>query len=59
LLRTDFFDSDSFFENEMRVKLEQSRLANAIPVSSPFGTVLVAGHRSLSFRATLKRPAIA
>ncbi|SEN86548.1 hypothetical protein SAMN05443254_112213 [Bradyrhizobium sp. OK095] len=43
----------------MRVKLEQSRLANAIPVSPPFGTVLVAGHRSLSFRATLKRLAIA
>jgi len=31
LLRADFFDSDSFFENEMQAKLEQSRSVDGGP----------------------------
>jgi hypothetical protein len=34
LLRADFFDSDSFFENEMRAKLEQKRSARGGPASA-------------------------
>jgi len=34
LLRADFFDSDSFFENEMVSKLEQSRSASRGAVAS-------------------------
>jgi hypothetical protein len=43
LLRADFCDSDSFFENERQVKLEQSRTADRHKL------------RSRGFRASLRR----
>jgi hypothetical protein len=43
LLRVDFCDSDSLFENERRANLEQSRMADRQKL------------RSLGFRAGLRR----
>ncbi|MCK1654034.1 hypothetical protein IVA88_21705 [Bradyrhizobium sp. 149] len=53
--RADFCDSDSFFENETQAKLEQSRTAFSDDAAEVFGTALIAGRRSLDFRASLKR----
>jgi len=36
LLRADFFDSDSFSENEMQAKLEQSRTRSGVLVRRRF-----------------------
>jgi hypothetical protein len=41
LLRGDFFDSDSFFENEMQAKLEQSRTRGSGGAFTSFGADVV------------------
>ena len=43
MLRADFVDSDSFFWNERRAKLEQSRLANAVTAHIIVSTLIIAG----------------